>query len=135
MRTTLIRTLWTRWNIPCRSCCGRWCCPRRRGVALIFSILAAGRGCAGDPGTLRAPAKFVERFFESYADNFDPHLVDTLEYPMPELLREMVLSAAPGRRFDILDLGCGTGLCGGSRDVASTGEVRGAVFRKLCGQL
>ena len=59
-----------------------------------------------------APPSYVRGLFDGYADRFDEHLTSKLNYHVPELLRAAVLSAAPARKFDILDLGCGTGLCG-----------------------
>jgi predicted TPR repeat methyltransferase len=41
---------------------------------------------------------------------------------VPEHLFETVVAVAPGRKFDILDLGCGTGLCG-------------VLFRPLAGKM
>ncbi len=72
-------------------------------------VLAALSGDTSPTGT---PASYVRDLFEPYADDFDAHLVGKLGYHVPEMLREAVLSVAPGRKFDILDLGCGTGLCG-----------------------
>lgn len=53
----------------------------------------------------------IRKSFDSHAETFDRHLVGHLRYQVPELLREVV--AASGRRWErMLDLGCGTGLCG-----------------------
>jgi predicted TPR repeat methyltransferase len=62
----------------------------------------------------RAPADYVARVFDSYAPIFDRHLRDELDYRAPELLREAVgrhIQGA-GRVLRVVDLGCGTGLCG-----------------------
>lgn len=72
-------------------------------------VLAALSGDTSPTGT---PASYVRTLFDSYADAFDSDLVEKLGYHVPEMMLEAVLSAAPGRKFDILDLGCGTGLCG-----------------------
>lgn len=63
--------------------------------------------------TTTAPADYVKNVFDMYADNFDQHLVDVLQYRVPEMLRELVGEhAAPSAQsLDIIDLGCGTGLC------------------------
>jgi predicted TPR repeat methyltransferase len=72
-------------------------------------VLAALSGDSSANGT---PATYVRTLFDSYAEDFDADLVEKLAYHVPEMLLEAVLSVAPGRKFDILDLGCGTGLCG-----------------------
>jgi predicted TPR repeat methyltransferase len=66
----------------------------------------------GNPAVTRAPASYIRQVFDAYAPRFDEHLVDTLTYRVPALLVEAVVEAAPGRIFDVMDLGCGTGLCG-----------------------
>ena len=72
-------------------------------------VLAALSGDTSPTGT---PASYVRKLFDLYADEFDAHLVEKLGYHVPEMLLDAVLSVTPGRKFDILDLGCGTGLCG-----------------------
>ncbi len=68
--------------------------------------LAASEGGSGVPKT--APPAYVAALFDSYADEFDSHLVQQLGYRTPALLAELL---PPGRRFAAaLDLGCGTGL-------------------------
>ena len=61
-----------------------------------------------------APRDYVAGLFDSYADEFDRHLVGQLRYQAHRQLVERLV-AADGRdaRFEsALDLGCGTGLCG-----------------------
>jgi len=72
-------------------------------------VLAA---LTGDHSSTTTPASYVRKLFDPYAREFDAHLVGRLQYRLPEQLLEAVLAIAPGRQFDILDLGCGTGLCG-----------------------
>jgi predicted TPR repeat methyltransferase len=68
--------------------------------------VAASAGGAGVPET--APPAYVTALFDSYADEFDSHLVQQLGYRTPTLLAGLL---PPGRRFAAaLDLGCGTGL-------------------------
>lgn len=64
--------------------------------------------------TERAPDHYVARLFDEYADRFDAHLVKELRYDIPRLAADMLAphAAAAGRRWDVLDLGCGTGLVG-----------------------
>ena len=55
-----------------------------------------------------APRAYVEQLFDSYAAEFDEHLVARLGYRTPTLLAALL---PPGRRYGAaLDLGCGTGL-------------------------
>jgi predicted TPR repeat methyltransferase len=57
------------------------------------------------------PAGYVEMLFDGYAEKFDEHLVQVLNYQAHRMLVDRV--AALERRFErALDLGCGTGLCG-----------------------
>jgi predicted TPR repeat methyltransferase len=62
----------------------------------------------------RAAASYVREIFDGYADTFDRHLRDTLGYRVPEHLTGLLRLVVDGarRRLDVLDLGCGTGLCG-----------------------
>jgi predicted TPR repeat methyltransferase len=48
------------------------------------------------------------------ADSFDGHLVDNLDYRAPRLVAEALATVlpTPNADLDILDAGCGTGLCG-----------------------
>ncbi len=58
-----------------------------------------------------APRAYVKTLFDQYAAKFDRHLVETLAYRGPQILREALERAAPGRIFGhALDLGCGAGL-------------------------
>ena len=57
------------------------------------------------------PLRYVEFLFDGYAEKFDQHLVNVLNYQAHRVLVDQL--AALGRRFErALDLGCGTGLCG-----------------------
>ncbi len=59
------------------------------------------------------PLPYLLRLFDTYAPSFDQHLVETLNYVVPEKLSEAVLAASPGAAaLDVIDLGCGTGLVG-----------------------
>ena len=60
-----------------------------------------------------APAAYVAGLFDSYADEFDSHLVGALRYQAHRrLVEELVASEGEARYASALDLGCGTGLCG-----------------------
>jgi predicted TPR repeat methyltransferase len=60
----------------------------------------------------RVPADYVTAVFDWYADSFERDLCDNLGYRGPELLLAAVGPASEPRSLDVLDLGCGTGLCG-----------------------
>jgi predicted TPR repeat methyltransferase len=81
-------------------------------TALFEQALYSG----GQPAS--PPAVVVERIFDGMAEIFDEHLTARLGYRIPELLiaeLEPWLKAFPdqhGRKPDVLDLGCGTGLFG-----------------------
>jgi predicted TPR repeat methyltransferase len=62
----------------------------------------------------RAPEAFIVRHFDRIAPSFDAHLRDRLRYRVPELVAEQLDCVLGGqeRSLDVLDAGCGTGLCG-----------------------
>ncbi|MDP1967949.1 MAG: tetratricopeptide repeat protein [Burkholderiaceae bacterium] len=59
-----------------------------------------------------APRRYVEALFDQYADDFEDHLLQPLRYQGHSLLIAQL--PAPGAALfkKVLDLGCGTGLCG-----------------------
>ena len=59
------------------------------------------------------PPAMVTKLFDEYAENFDRHLGEVLQYRTPARLRELWEAHGGGRGgLRMLDLGCGTGLCG-----------------------
>jgi len=62
---------------------------------------------------LRASDEYVRTLFDSFASTFNVHL-QRLEYRAPELVLEVLREDGlrPEGGLDILDAGCGTGLCG-----------------------
>lgn len=64
--------------------------------------------------TQRAPVQYVESIFDDYADKFDTHLQQVLRYDAPEKLVALVTkhSTPSSKKWNVLDLGCGTGLVG-----------------------
>jgi predicted TPR repeat methyltransferase len=71
---------------------------------------------AGDAAPRMTDA-YVRRLFDQYAARYDMALIEQLGYRGPELLRRAVdavmTTAGRAMRFAaVLDLGCGTGLCG-----------------------
>lgn len=85
---------------------------RLRPGAESVRFMLASIGGAEAPAT--APRQYVSDLFDKYADRFDSHLVDGLQYRTPEFLvalaREHLADA--GAPYDVIDIGCGTGLCG-----------------------
>jgi len=63
----------------------------------------------GDKNSLAAPQTYISQLFDAYAEHFDEHLQISLDYRVPELLYEACESFLK-ESFNILDLGCGTGL-------------------------
>jgi len=59
-----------------------------------------------------APARYVAKLFDKYAQDFDHHLLRQLEYRAPELIAEAIGRAGVQSAAEVIDLGCGTGLCG-----------------------
>jgi predicted TPR repeat methyltransferase len=56
---------------------------------------------------------YARRLFDSCAEEFEQKLMGELEYKGPEMLGRLAVELAPaGAGLDILDAGCGTGLCG-----------------------
>ena len=58
------------------------------------------------------PPGSISGLFDRYAEQFDQHLVEKLDYHVPEMIVAAVAGAERPEFLDILDLGCGTGLCG-----------------------
>lgn len=61
----------------------------------------------------KADPKYVSELFDAYAASFDENLVVDLQYRTPQELHSVVtpLLGMPEQKLDVLDLGCGTGLC------------------------
>lgn len=80
------------------------------GNPVILHHLAA---CSGGTVPERASDDYVERTFDAFAATFDANL-SALGYRAPHLVADLLtrLLPPPARQFDVLDLGCGTGLCG-----------------------
>lgn len=71
--------------------------------------------------TKAAPSAYVKLLFDQYASYYNQHVTKTLQYAVPQLLRQAIgkfITNTTKQQY-ILDLGCGTGLCGiYFRDVA-----------------
>ncbi len=78
------------------------------------TVLYLQAACLGIDAPDRAPNHYVQQIFDDMADSFDTHLVEQLDYRAPDLLMESLAEtlSQPAGGLDILDAGCGTGLCG-----------------------
>ncbi|UFP95002.1 tetratricopeptide repeat protein [Gloeobacter morelensis] len=72
----------------------------------------AAVGAAPTPAT--TDPEYVAALFDEYAERFDRHLTGELAYRAPELLVGAIQAVTPHSAglLNVLDLGCGTGLCG-----------------------
>jgi predicted TPR repeat methyltransferase len=77
---------------------------------VVAHMIAA---CQGAAAPSRASDAFVQTTFNRFANSFDQVLA-RLEYRAPALCAQQVaaLLGAPAGQLDLLDAGCGTGLCG-----------------------
>lgn len=86
--------------------------------AVLRHMLDAAAGTT----TARAPDDYVRSHFDDFACIFDRLLLQDLNYRIPEVLSLALrdIPAVPHSGLVILDLGCGTGLCGvAMRDIAA----------------
>ena len=108
------------------------------GNVVVQHQLAA---CLGKDPPPRASDAYVREVFDSFAQSFDAKL-EALHYRAPPLVAQALADAAgpPAASLDIVDAGCGTGLCGPllrpwARHLAgcdlSVGMLRRAVPRKV----
>jgi len=80
------------------------------GNPVAVHTLAA---CSGRNVPPRAADEYVQKVFDSFASSFESKLA-RLNYRAPELVAGALAEAgvAQARALDVLDVGCGTGLCG-----------------------
>lgn len=73
---------------------------------LIASITGAN--------TEHAPSQYVAELFDGFAKSFDANLLNDLAYQAPRKLVALITEFAQpsAKKWDVLDLGCGTGLAG-----------------------
>jgi predicted TPR repeat methyltransferase len=78
-------------------------------VAIRYTVQVLSQ----DQRLLASPSEYIKNLFDTYADHYEIHLQQALDYKVPaELLRAVKSAAKKLAPLDILDLGCGTGLCG-----------------------
>ncbi len=68
----------------------------------------------GDKKLTASPPGYIRSLFDSYADHYDAHLLQTLHYQVPHHFLALLKTQRNFKHatLDILDIGCGTGLCG-----------------------
>lgn len=81
--------------------------PNNEAVRHTVNILT------GDQSLTASPPDYIRTLFDSYADHYDAHLVQSLQYRVPQQLYQLVMKHTDtNTKKNVLDLGCGTGLCG-----------------------
>ncbi|MCO5730031.1 methyltransferase domain-containing protein [Rhizobium sp. SSA_523] len=83
--------------------------PEDHGGAAV-RMAALGRGDTPP----KAPDAYVETLFDQHAEDFENILVEQLGYAVPVLVRQRFQALGLGPFKRMLDLGCGTGLTGGT---------------------
>ena len=63
---------------------------------------------------LASPPDYITSLFDAYADHYDSHLLNALDYQVPDILYKAIKKciALSKQQWEILDIGCGTGLSG-----------------------
>lgn len=80
------------------------------GHPIATHLLAASRG----QGVVeRASDAYLQAYFDGFADTFESKLLGSLGYQVPSALGDVMRDlGVPLRSLRVLDVGCGTGLCG-----------------------
>jgi predicted TPR repeat methyltransferase len=67
-----------------------------------------------DQSLTASSPEYIQSLFDSYADYYDAHMLSHLHYRVPEALYAAVkqVGVFAAGKLDIVDIGCGTGLCG-----------------------
>lgn len=81
--------------------------PNNKTIAYTVQMLSQNQRL------LAAPPDYIQSLFDAYADHYETHLMKALDYQIPKdfmgVLSGFIKKSHP---LDVLDLGCGTGLCG-----------------------
>lgn len=81
--------------------------PQNKALQHIINIITKNKNLSA------SPSEYIRSLFDSYAGHYDAHLTQSLHYQVPTLFAHAVHEFARGKKqWQILDLGCGTGLCG-----------------------
>lgn len=98
----------------------------------------------------RSPSEYIVEHFDAFAEVFDAKVVEVLGYDVPGKICAAVRPLTPvGHRYEALDAGCGTGLCGPllrplcrqlvgvdlSPKMLDRAQQRGLYDRLVCGEL
>jgi predicted TPR repeat methyltransferase len=70
----------------------------------------------------RQPAALVAEMYDGLAAVWDQHIVGNLKYKLPKQVAERMAQWYAGQEYNVLDLGCGTGLLG-----VALGRINGAL--------
>lgn len=81
--------------------------PNNQSIKYSLNAIS-GNGAIDD-----APKQYIQSLFDSYADHYEQHLTQGLDYVVPQNLKALLGKKLKDKpQYRILDLGCGTGLCG-----------------------
>ncbi len=81
--------------------------PKNEAIAYTVNALSKNKRL------LAAPPDYIQSLFDAYADHYESHLLHALDYKLPAIFEKALTPFIPTHtQWDILDLGCGTGLCG-----------------------
>ncbi len=82
--------------------------PENQSIQHTLNAIAGGKNVGG------LKKEYIQTLFDSYADHYEQHLTTSLDYAVPRTLKEIIQHYIKNDnpRWKLLDLGCGTGLCG-----------------------
>ncbi|MES2071710.1 MAG: tetratricopeptide repeat protein [Pseudomonadota bacterium] len=100
------------------------------GLALHYVALLSGATSE------RAPDAYVASVFDGSAEHFDQHLLQELHYDTPQRLVDLLVQCASpaAKQWQVLDIGCGTGLVGAAIASHASGLVGVDLSPKMLGK-